>query len=230
MSAVQTRPQLTFDEKHHRYYLGDQRVPGVTSILACIAKPFLLDWYGRVGGDEARRISRESADFGRAVHAACERIVKAEPLDYLPFPDEILPFANAYNEWLSRSVRRVIGAEMMLAHPEHLYAGTADVVVELYDGSIAIVDVKTSANVSEDFGAQTEAYRRALRVWEGIDATRRLIVHMPRKQPGVIEVHEILPETQTQDWRAFLAASILFHRYFKAEAFAPRRNILGRKP
>jgi hypothetical protein len=227
MTALQTRPQLVYNDKYHTYHLDGVRLPSVTQILNCIAKPGLVDWKVRVGADEAARVSRETADFGTRVHAACEKIALANPLDYLPFPDEIMPFVEAYNVWLACNVARVIGVEMRLASTAHQYAGTADLVAEMHDGSIAVVDLKTSSSVDETFGAQLSAYVTALAEQEGVVATRRIVVRMPRKEPGKLDVHEF--DDHQLDWRAFLAASILFHRYFKAEAWAPKRNILGKR-
>jgi hypothetical protein len=226
VTAVQTRPQLEFDEKRHIYWLGETRLPSVTQILAVINKPGLVDWKVRVGAEEAARVSRETSAFGVAVHAACEAVALGDTL--LPYPMEYIQHVEAYHDWFHANVRRVIGAEMRLASFDHLYAGTADLVAELQDGSVAVIDLKTSSSVDEMFGAQLSAYVAALAETEGILADRRIVVRMPRKEPGKLDVHEFTDHVT--DWRAFLAASILFHRYFKAEAFAPKSNILGRRP
>ena len=36
--------ELAFDEEKHAYTWGGEFVPGVTSILSCIAKPALMPW------------------------------------------------------------------------------------------------------------------------------------------------------------------------------------------
>jgi hypothetical protein len=46
-------------------------IPSVTECLGIIAKPFLADWRGRVGNDEANRIMYDALDKGSRVHHAC---------------------------------------------------------------------------------------------------------------------------------------------------------------
>lgn len=214
---------LTFDPRRHVYLLDGQRVPSVTQILDCISKPFLVEWYGRLGTIEAKRQAREAADHGTAVHAACEGLALGHSVS--GYPPGVVPFVETYAKWFGANVRRVIHVEVILGSRAFQYAGCADLVAELTDGSLAVIDLKTSAGVDETFGAQLSAYAHALKEQEGLAVERRLVVRMPRKEPGKLDVHEF---TSPDDWRAFLAASILFERYFKAAAFAPPKNIIGR--
>lgn len=231
---------LVFEGKTHRYFLDGVRVPSTTGILGAIAKPFLIDWYGKHGTAEAKRMSKEAADHGTAVHAACERVANAEylPTDYYDRPTMSNSVAE-YNDWFKAHVSRVVLCETPIASRLHQMAGTPDLAAVLkgkievrrlggkietvdMDGETGVLDLKTSTSVGEDFGLQLEGYRRMLREWLGIEATRRLVIHMPRKTPGKLEVVEFEMSTELDDWRAFLSALVIWHRLFKAKAFAPR--------
>lgn len=202
---------LTFDEKRHAYSLDGERLPSVTQILGAIRKPFLETWRGRLGNAECDRISRESADWGTAVHAACEAFATGDA-DLTGAPGE------PYQTWFRANVRRVIGAELRVASATHRYAGTIDLVAELLDGATVVVDLKTGTTVGDDVPMQLEAYRRALLEQEGIEASRRIVVHLPREKPGELNVIEYPTEGHLDDWRCFLAASIVWHRLFKTKA------------
>lgn len=218
---------LVFDEKRHTYSLDGERLPSVTQILGAIRKPFLETWRGRLGNAECDRISKESADFGTRVHAACEKLANANHLDYLDsFEDDMLPYAEQFNGWLSTNVRRVIGAELRVASATHRYAGTIDLAVELLDGATVVVDLKTGTTVGDDVPLQLIAYQKALLEQEGIRAVRRIVVHLPRNEPGKLTVVEYPSEDELLDWRAFLACSILWHRLFKTKGTA-YRSIAG---
>jgi len=229
MTAFTTRPQLTFDEKRHIYLLDGVRLPSVTQILGVIRKPGLEQWRGRVGNTEADRISKESADFGTLVHKNIELYNREGEL--WPDYDAVArPWVEVYNRWFVDNVSIVLGAEMRMVCIAHQFCGTADLICEMTDGSIAVVDIKTSKQLDETFALQLSAYTHLLREWEEITVDRRLVVQMPSDRPGALIVHEFAVEDAQRDWRAFLACSIIWHRLFKAEAFAPRRNILGKRP
>ena len=219
---------LVYNDRYHTYHLDGERLPSVTQILGVIRKPGLEKWRGDLGNAEADRIGREAADFGTRVHSACELIAKGQydTLGTFDFDEDLLPFVGEYVGWFNANVREVLACETRLASVTHRYAGTVDLVAVLMTGETAVIDLKTSSMVDSGFGLQLEAYRRALMEQDGIEPTRRLVVQMPRKKPGHLEVHEFEPETALDDWRAFLSASILWHRLFKAEAFAPRKPFM----
>lgn len=230
---------LVYEEKTHRYFLDGVRVPSTTGITGVIAKPGLLKFYGDNGTVEAKRIARESAEWGTAVHAACAAFATGDA-DLTGCPSE------PYGVWFKAHVSRVVLVEQPVASRVHQMAGTPDIAAVLQgrvvvrsamtgklstvdmDGETAVLDLKTGSMVDAGFGLQLEAYRRMVLEWLGVEATRRLVIHMPRKTPGKFEVVEFEPEESLHDWRAFLSASIIWHRLFAATAFAPRKPILSR--
>jgi hypothetical protein len=200
---------LTFDDKRHQYKLDGVVLPGVTSVLNVIHKPELLAWYGRLGTVEANRQRDAAAAHGTRVHAMCEALANG---GYLPDP-ELQPYVDAYTSWLNANVHRIIAAEPRVASRTHGVAGSIDLVAEMIDGQTAILDLKTGSMVPDTTALQCAAYGRLYAEQEGIQATRRIAIHLPRKSPGKITTIEYPAETEPEDWRVFLCCLILYRRF-----------------
>lgn len=208
---------LTFDEKRHVYKLDGVVLPGVTSILGVVRKPALEDWQRRLGFPEADRQRDDAADFGTSVHAVCQALAEREPLRWQDgtamVSDEAIQHAAPYETWLRNNVRRVIAAEPRVASAQWGCAGSIDLVAEMIDGQNAIVDLKTGSMVPDTTSLQCAAYGRLYAAQEGIQATRRIAVHLPRKHPGELTAIEYPPEDEPEDWRCFLICLILYKRF-----------------
>lgn len=174
------------------YDVQGRRYVRVTSVLAVLDKPGLADWRGRVGNDEADRISREARDFGTRLHAELERISLGEPVTR---EDESLAaHTRAYEAWLEAHVSRIIAAERFCVSHDHQYAGTADALVEMRTGELAVLDFKTNKAGQWDgrkpeHALQLAAYRLAL-AEEGIIVARRLVLNFPSNKPGQLLIFE----------------------------------------
>lgn len=179
--------------------------PRVTSIIAILDKPGLARWYGRVGIEEAERISRASRELGSRVHAACEALTTSGELTADPL---LSPWVDAYNAWLTRHVRTVLSTERLLCSRRFGYAGTADLVAEMDDGTIAVLDLKTSKSLDASYRLQLAAYQGALGE-EGIPCLRRIVVHLPSSQSGVCRAVEY--DDSAGDFAAFLGALWLYN-------------------
>lgn len=105
-SQKELEPKFRFEESSHRYYLGDESLPGVTTVLGTLAKPALIQWAANeavkhfkelmlaqtingevlteadyhVIGEEARTAHTKKRDKaasqGTDVHAVIEAIIK----------------------------------------------------------------------------------------------------------------------------------------------------------
>lgn len=192
-----------------RYYKVDgERLVSVTTVLSVIEKPGLAHWRGSVGNDEADRISTEAAEHGTAIHGYVERFNRGDCGPYGPPIDTII---QPYIAWHRTDVSCVLAAEKLVVSRQFKFAGTADVVVALVDGAVAVVDLKTSKSaLGEDaWSLQLAAYCLAL-AEEDIDARRRIIVRLPKSAPGALYTLEFPEETLEVDQRAFLAALRLY--------------------
>ncbi|KKR49417.1 MAG: hypothetical protein UT84_C0028G0006 [Candidatus Curtissbacteria bacterium GW2011_GWA1_40_16] len=134
--------------------------PRVTAIVSIKAKPALYRYYASMpsfrAADEAKE---QSAIEGAAVHEAAEAMLaEKDPV----IPAEIRPSLEAFSSFLQNHHVTPLLIEERIKNKEHQYAGTIDVLAEV-DGTIGVLDIKTSKYVYRDYGMQTAAYVAALR-------------------------------------------------------------------
>lgn len=166
--------------KGPRLYRG--AYPSVTTVLSVIQKRHFDDWTRKVGVLEARRITQEAAEFGTRVHALAQSIAIGEGL-LLGTDPEMLPYATAIEEFLSEHVAEVLETELELVSPRLRFGGTLDLYCRLKDSSLAVIDWKTSAQLSREHGLQTAAYAMLLRD-HGYKVNRRMVVRVKKEKPG----------------------------------------------
>ncbi|MGZ4973506.1 MAG: PD-(D/E)XK nuclease family protein [Limisphaerales bacterium] len=137
-------------------------LPSVTNILGVIAKPGLEAWKIEQGimaaltlpalpGEPidayARRVVNDmdaqvekAADFGTAIHAACELYAREK---LLPSDPTLLAFIEPWRVWFDENVERVECIETIFVSLEHGYAGRVDMIAKLKDIGWCVVDFKT---------------------------------------------------------------------------------------
>jgi hypothetical protein len=182
------------------YEIDGATYPRVTSILTVLNKPGIAKWYGRVGLEEAERIAETSRTLGTAIHEACRAYVEDGAI-----PDDsfILPWVMEYGRWYQANVATLIGSERLVVSRRWRYAGTADLVAILTDGTCAVLDLKTAKSVDATYRLQLAAYQQAL-AEEGIDCRRRVVVHLPSDRQGVCRTVEFGDDQH--DFASFLSA------------------------
>lgn len=206
------------------YVIDGLEYPRITTIISVLRKPGLERWRGKVGNDAADKRSHESTEFGTRLHEACHLVNLGELVDCDADLDQ---HVSAYADWFAASVAAVIGAERQVVSRRHRFAGTADLIAEMRDGSRAVIDLKTSASCGHDYRLQLSAYQLALEE-DGIQAERRLIVRLPRQEPGALYVHEF--DRCDEDREAFMACLALWqwdHAHkddWRAEQSSYQRN------
>lgn len=203
-----------------RYYEVDgERYVSVTSVLEVIRKPALERWRGKHGNAEADRLSTEATDLGTRLHALLEGVNRGQ--HSIASSDPLWPMVGAYLEFGLR-IERVLAVEQRVVCRCHRYAGTADAVLQLrgHDAPV-LVDYKTSRAAWPEYGFQLAAYRHALRCDLGIETdSRRLVLRFDKERPGVLEEHWY--DDDRRDFRAFLAASIVWYTLNPDAATGPR--------
>jgi len=140
--------------------------PSVTSILNYFPKnQFFHSWLKDVGHN-SDIIANKAANEGTQVHTAVDAFLNGEEIQWL---DEygnakynldvwrmILKFADFWNTHKPE----LIATEYHLFSDEHKYAGTADLVVRLFD-NIWLLDLKTSNSLHTSYDLQLAAYATA---------------------------------------------------------------------
>lgn len=144
---------IFFDEQTHTYLVDGQEVPSVTTIL----QPLSNRAYKQVNPS----VLEYARNRGTAVHEALEVYDLGGDLEVVP---ETAPYIRAYLEWESIYKPKWIGVEQIVYNELGKYIGTLDRIGRLYDGRLAIVDIKTSNPSKEALVSvccQTAAYGMA---------------------------------------------------------------------
>ena len=140
--------------------------PSVTSVLNYFPKnQFFHSWLKDVGHN-SEIIANKAAGEGTQVHHAVDAFLNGEEITWI---DEygnakynldvwrmILKFADFWNTHKPE----LIATEYHLFSDEHKYAGTADLVVRMFD-NIWLLDLKTSNSLHTSYDLQLAAYATA---------------------------------------------------------------------
>lgn len=184
-----TTPKVTTIKRQDaRFYVDPDdaatKVPGVTSVLNEISKPFLQFWSSKLVAEYAvdnlgpltqivlngdrqgaidllkgtpRRNTAEAADTGTAAHAAFERMAKGlGPGRVTP---NIQPFVEHVDKFLQAKSPEFIFLEETVWSDTHAYAGSFDGYM-IMDGKRYFMDWKTTrSGIHAEVGIQLAAYR-----------------------------------------------------------------------
>jgi hypothetical protein len=125
-------------------------VPGVTSILAPLCS------FEFVNAD----VLQAAADFGTAVHLACE-LDDLGTLDEEQLDPALAPYLSAWRKFSRDHEVKWSKIEELVYHPAMGYAGKLD-RYGLVMGDDAVVDIKSSAALYPSVGPQLAAYAKAI--------------------------------------------------------------------
>lgn len=157
-----------------RYYqVGELLYPSVTTVLAILRKPGLERWRGRLGNEEADRISEEAKHYGSGLHDAWHRLLVGGEMN-----EKFAAPLRALQVWFQSRGAEVILTEHLVISHKHKYAGRVDVVVRLPSG-LYVLDIKTTDYVAPEYPLQLAAYQQALRE-DGFDVRGGYLLCIPR--------------------------------------------------
>ncbi len=217
-------------------------LPSVTNILGVLAKPGLDAWKIEQGimaaltlprnADEpldtfARRVVTDmseqvekAADFGTAIHAACEAYAINKEL---PTDQAVLGFIRDWVRWFDENVERIDCVEQVVVHPTALYAGRVDMIAKIKDLGWCVVDFKTQkvkrsakgepkAAFYEAWPLQLAAYRQAALASSGKYLTGLVSVVIDSVEPGPVHVKVWADNI---DYMKVFSAAYMAWRYIK---------------
>lgn len=183
MSAVKT-----IKRGGSRFYVNPEtreKVPGVTSVLSMLPKPFLTYWAAKVTAESAvsnigpvvglamndptgavdylkrahRRTTNEAADVGTEVHALYEKLARGDRVGR-QHPD-LEPYVRWINEFHDKYQPTYRHIEDTVWSDTHKYAGSFDAICDI-DGETVMLDAKsTRSGVHEEVALQLSAYSYA---------------------------------------------------------------------
>lgn len=224
-----------------------ERYLSVTSVLSAgIPKPALFHWAAiesaqcavdnipmlvRARGEAARAEVREwirhaaerkrdtAADLGTTIHGIVEARLLGQPTPELT--DEQAPFVEAFDRFLDAWQPEFEASELVVAHPEHRWAGTLDAIARIpaLDDGLLVVDWKTGKSVYPEVSLQLAAYHRATTGWlrDGTEVVPpqsigAAVLHIrPRELPGGEELGYALRRVDVSDqhYEVFRAAQVI---------------------
>jgi hypothetical protein len=195
---------------HQRYYTQDgAMVPGSTTVLGVINKPYLIKWANRLGleGIDVDKYRDEAADTGNGLHYLLECDVKGVEPDLKDFTPAQVERANlglaAFRAWRMNEAPdlKPLGIEMRLVSEKYRYGGTLDLYA-LIKGRYTLVDYKTSASVYLEHKAQATSYAR-LAQEHGHRLQDVLVLQLPRTEGGTYIPHKLTPAHMSLYWQLF---------------------------
>lgn len=127
--------KLIFYDESHSYTVDGVAVPSVSELTRFISR----ELYGEV----AQYILDNAAERGTKVHKATEALDKFGTVEV---EDDLVPYLKAYMAFLREHSPAWEKIEWSVAR-EALYAGTIDRLGQV-DGKKAILDIKTTANIT----------------------------------------------------------------------------------
>jgi genome maintenance exonuclease 1 len=175
MSAVYYKPnRISLNGKRHYQCEGFPNVPegmllpSVTTVLSSMAPVgkimALINWRKRVGAEEANRRTRLAANRGTWLHGVIEDLFNGEDIEnHLAHRPEWEPYYAAIEPFLEL-IKKPLLAESAVAwwggDDSIGYSGTLDQLALMADGSIALMDWKSSYKIKPDY--QLADYKKQL--------------------------------------------------------------------
>jgi hypothetical protein len=203
----------------------DLTVPRVTAIVGALGskeyenlaakqvarKAVLDDTWRNMADDQAiswlEQSRWEKANFGTDVHRIIAEWLDEPTLEITGVEPDHLNYLTGAIAFLNHHASRIVHVEKTLFNRTYEYAGTADLVAKMKDGSLAVIDWKTG-NVYPEHSLQLTAYMNCELV-AGADGhlaqlapiNKGYVVQLPGD--GTYKAHEFNPSPRA--FRTFIA-------------------------
>ena len=135
------KSKVRFDEEHHRYFLGEKELSGITGTLIKKAFP---DTYKSIPD----AVLAKAAERGSVVHQNLELFDTICNSDVNIMPS-VLPEVKDYNEMLISYGLHHVDSEYLVTDNEN-FASAIDKVLADDEGNIYLADIKTTATLHYD--------------------------------------------------------------------------------
>ena len=135
------KSKVRFDEEHHRYFLGEKELSGITGTLIKKAFP---DTYKGIPD----AVLAKAAERGSVVHQNLELFDTVFNSD-VNIMHSVLPEVKDYNEMLISYGLHHVDSEYLVTDNEN-FASAIDKVLADNEGNIYLADIKTTATLHYD--------------------------------------------------------------------------------
>lgn len=193
-----------------RYKIGDMYYVRVSEALSIIPKPQLDAWRKRIGEEEAKRISEETANIGDAIHeiTSCWDLGDEDRVNMMVKEEPWLKaHLNAWIKWVDTYVKEWVEIERTIWSDSMGIAGTMDRLgVMKGEKKLTVFDIKTGKQVGD--GLKENGYKL---IWNemvkkgmvegGKRAENVKLVHMPRNNPGNLRVWDRTSKLKEEEFK-----------------------------
>lgn len=218
----------TSDERWYR--VKDNYYPSASWIASyCPKDRFFEQYLLSQTPESAEKILLDSSEKGTKVHNAIEKLCLGETLRFddkingQNGPEELTAeeweCIMAFRGWVAdEKVRFLLSPEWILVDEEVGFAGTCDAPLVEVNGSLYVVDYKTSKNIYQSHIAQLSAYMFALRkneIWKkAVDGrdVQMAVLQLGKSTKKGYKFTEI-----PYDFESFLAARLFWDRAEKVK-------------
>lgn len=141
------------------------RVPGATTVIGLLDKPFLVPWANRLGfkGIDSTEYTNKAAKRGTLIHTVLESHVLNEEveIDMSQYTESEISNAvehlNYYKEWEAKHKVEPIWCEHPLVSETYKFGGYVDFYAKV-DDKYTVIDFKTSKRINEEYFLQLSSY------------------------------------------------------------------------
>lgn len=182
-------------------------VPGSTTILKQLDKPFLVKWANKLGkeGKDVTEYVNNSARLGTLIHNIVESHLLKQEIDVSNYTDDELALAELafgrYMAWENQHTIENVEVEKVLVSETYKYGGSIDIYCKL-DGVYTVIDLKTSKSVSLDQEIQVSSYEQLVRE-NNLLVDRLLIVNLGKEATSKLNVVEIARDKSSKYFKLF---------------------------
>lgn len=157
---------------------GD-KYPSITTLLGDGDKPWLTEWRNSLGEQKADKETRRTAARGTAVHLMVERYLNN---DDQPTKDQAYNHVAEFNsvKLNLNKINNIACQETALYSDTLKVAGRVDCIAD-YDGTLSVIDFKTSTNskqekMVQDYFLQCAAYALMFHEQYGIQIDQIVVI------------------------------------------------------
>jgi len=202
---------------HQRYRLfptaewpKGEIVPGVTTILDGQLgwnKRVLMAWSRReaLAGNDPDKMAQNAADSGTVSHKLVEAHIKGEEADLSDFTKNQIDAGEtgflAFLDWEKQQDIIYEHIEYPVVSEKYRYGGTIDMVARK-NGSLWLLDLKTSRGVYKEMKLQVAAYSMAFEEQEQRQIHEWHILRLDKKD-GSFDHHKLVGPEVALSWEGF---------------------------
>ncbi len=195
-------------------------VPGVTTVLGCLAKPALVPWANKLGlaGLDVRKYVDDKAEIGTLAHQMVEDHLLGKTTETVDYSKNQIDAAeNSLLSWLEwekgHPIIKVYFVEKQLVSEKIAFGGTEDIYCVVENGqeeSRELIDLKTGSGIYEEAVYQVAALKVLLEE-NGFFTDRCRIINIPRTEDEKFLDKLLSPVELNFGWKIFLACLEIYN-------------------